>query len=303
MKKNQKPPRIRRLVIGGLFLIIALAIAGVSIFSFCVSRVVNLERVTLYLDDLPAAFEGKTVLFLSDIDMVGLSTASGAARLLDKLALLKPDMLILGGDYASHSLFDVINSADDALKLESKRREFFSSLADFDAPLGKFAVAGENEADAADLRSEMALGGVALMSDEAVRIDLGGDTITLVGLSDYSKGLSNCAEISGKFSRSDCVIVISHNPSAISGVITTEAGDTGPWCDVMLTGHTHGGQMVLGGRSVLKLTDQEKRFPAGWTKESGTQILVSTGVGCETVNLRLGTSAKAHLITLKRAAF
>ena len=70
--------------------------------------------------------------------------------------------------------------------------------------------------------------------------------------------------------------------------------------DLILSGHTHGGQMILGKHSMLTLSPQETRYPAGWSKESGVFILVSQGVGCEIVDLRLGTEAQVHLITLRR---
>ena len=84
-------------------------------------------------------------------------------------------------------------------------------------------------------------------------------------------------------------------------MLTAEAGDGGAWCDVILTGHTHGGQAVIAGRSLLKLTDAETRYGSGWSKESGVHVLVSPGVGCESVNLRLNTKPTAHLITLSKA--
>ena len=72
------------------------------------------------------------------------------------------------------------------------------------------------------------------------------------------------------------------------------------WCDLILSGHTHGGQMIVGKHSMLTLPPRKPGIPPGWSKESGVFILVSQGVGCEIADLRLGTEAQVHLITLRR---
>lgn len=302
MKKQKQPPRLRRILICWLFAIIALAIAGMLLYMHVVSRVVHVERVTLYLEDLPPGFDGKTILFVSDIDMVGLNGPGSAARLMNSLEKLEPDILILDGDYAGNSLLNKLNSTGDELELEKNRRELFSALADFSAPLGKYAVAGENDAGADDLSAELALGRITYLDDSGLKICLGDDEIYIVGLKDYSQGSTAYSGIAQSFSEADCVIAVTHNPASVSGLITAEAEDGGQWCDVILTGHTHAGQIMLGKRSLIKLTQQETRYPTGWSKESGVFLLVSPGVGCETVNLRFGTQAQAHLITLKCGA-
>ena len=81
--------------------------------------------------------------------------------------------------------------------------------------------------------------------------------------------------------------------------MTSEARDSGQWIDLALCGHTHGGQIRLFGRSVLSVSDTEQRFLTGWNTQSGIPILTTEGVGCEGLNLRLGTEPEIWLITLK----
>lgn len=286
---------------GGLFLLIALAILGLALYGYMLSRVVHVERATVYLEDLPPVFDGKTILFVSDIDMVGLNGPRAAAGMFDRLEKLEPDILILGGDYACESLLEKLNSTGDPLELEEKRRELFAHLADFSAPLGKYAVAGENDASAEDLAAELALGRITYLNDSAGSIQLGSERLTLIGLRDYSQGSLSYDEIARHINSDECVIAVTHNPASASGVMTSEAGDTGQWADMILTGHTHHGQAVVGERSLIQLDQQELRYDSGWSKESGVFILVSPGVGCDTINFRLNTKAAAHLITLRSA--
>lgn len=300
MKKQKKPSRLTGWIIGGLFLLIAAAALALLGVGYINSRLVHVERTTVYIEDLPPSFDGKTLLFVSDIDMVGLSGPGAASGLMRKLERLGPDMLVLGGDYAGGSLFSKLNDTVSQTELEQKRLEFFGSLSEFQAPLGKYAVAGEQEAGAMDLRAELARGNVTLLADSAAKVGYGGESITLVGLDGATGAGVNFGGMARSFSSDECVIVITHDPANISGVITAEAADTGQWCDMALSGHTHGGQAVLGGRSLVTVSSQSERYPPGWSKESGVFILVSPGVGCDTVNLRLNAPARAHLITLKK---
>ena len=300
MKKQKKTPRVRRWLIAGIFLLILVLISGFLITGYVSSRLVHIDRTTLYIEDLPSVFDGKTILFVSDVDMVGLSGPRAAGRLMNKLEKLEPDILILGGDYAGYSLMEKLNGTGSDPALEEKRLEFFGALSEFQAPMGKFAVTGEQDAGSLDMRSEMARGNVTLLSDSAAKVGYMGESVTLVGI-DGSPGHSvDYGLLAQSFASDDCVIVISHDPANISGVITAEAADTGQWCDLALSGHTHGGQAVVGERSLIQISDQSTRYPTGWSKESGVFILVSPGVGCDTVNLRLNAQAQAHLITLRK---
>lgn len=299
MKKQKKPSKLKRWVIAGIFIIIGIFIFGSLAAGYVISRITHVERVALMLDDLPAEFDGTTILYVSDVDMTGLSGYRSAAALFEKLGRLNPDILILGGDYANPSLFERINGSADASAMAEKRRKLFSALSDFRAPLGKFAVAGDNDPPDT-LAEELSLGGIALLSDSAVRIRAGDASLVIAGLSDHSGGLTNYSALSANCAAKDCVVVAAHNPASITGILTAEAQDSGTWSDVILTGHTHGGQAVLAGRSLFKISSAEGRYGVGWSKESGVHVLVSEGLGCETLNFRLGTRSTAHLITLKQ---
>ena len=90
-----------------------------------------------------------------------------------------------------------------------------------------------------------------------------------------------------------------HSPAQAVDVRISEASDGGAWADLMLSGHTLGGQIRLFGRTLTQLTDAEKKAVSGWRADGGAPLLTSQGLGCEGLNLRLGTQAEAWLITLR----
>ena len=281
-----------------LALTLALALAfGAAALN---ANVVRVRRAEVCLRDLPAAFDGRTILYAADIDLCGLNTAQKSGALFQKLQSLRPDMLILGGDYASASLLEVLNRPEQGGRQAHQtksRTDFFRYISAFDAPLGKFGVAAPEDADQPALAEVMRESGVTPLFNGRAAVTLGGDTLWIVGVSAETANLNSAGNA---FSRDDCVVVAAFSPVVLPVLVTSEAHDSGRWADLALTGHTHGGQARLFGRDLLPLNRQEQHYRAGWTMENGLPILTTTGVGCEGVNLRVGTAPEVWMITLRR---
>ena len=285
------PIRPKRRVGRWIALTLAALIALFALGMHLTARIVHVRYADVYLSDLPSSFDGVTLLFASDIDVCGLNTAKSAGRLFDRLQDLHPDILLLGGDYASPSLFDRLNGGSDE---QASRRDFFRAVSEFQAPLGKYAVSGDNDGDSAQLALTLVGTGFELLSGKAAKITRGSDTLSIAGIAPDG-GLTALA---AGFRTEDCVIALGHTPDRIVDIRIAEASNGGPWADLILCGHTHGGQLQVAGHSILSLTDNEKRFLYGWTDE-GAPMLVTSGVGCEGANFRLGTQAEVWMITLK----
>ena len=239
------------------------------------------------------------ILYASDIDLCGINTPGKSAALFRQLQSLKPDMLVLGGDYMSTSLFDTLNrgsgqgSEDGDLQA---RAEFIRSLEAFEAPLGKYAIRAGEDAEPAALAETLEDAGIHPLFDGSVSINIGKDTIYLAGLCGDTAPIVRAAAIADK---GDCVIAIAAAPGLVPQIMINEVAGGGAWCDMILTGHTHGGQIRIGSATVLSLNGIERNYLAGWRVENGIPVLTTTGVGCEGLNVRLGTAPEVWLITLR----
>ena len=91
------------------------------------ASVVHVQYAQVYLQDLPAAFEGTKLLFVSDIHLMGVNTPQRAAKLMESLAQLQPDLLLLGGDYTSQSLLEM-HEEDDTRSRVSAAGNFLRPL-------------------------------------------------------------------------------------------------------------------------------------------------------------------------------
>ena len=300
-KNNKKPGKAAKItlrVFAALLLVLA-ALAGIGVLN---ANVVRIRCAEVMLADLPEAFDGVSMLYASDIDLMGINTPEKAGALLNSLQSLKPDVLLLGGDYNASPLLEVLNrtgESDAALAKKRKARtDFFHYIKAFDAPLGKYAIAAPEDPDWEDLSAAMREGGVEPLFNRRAELRRGGAAIYLAGICEESASLNSAG---ATFSRDDCVLTVAYSPAVLPILLTSEAADGGQWSDLVLCGHTHGGQVRLFGRSALPLQRQEQQSLAGWSMETGLPILVTQGVGCEGLNLRLGSRPEVWLITLRRA--
>lgn len=299
-KTNRKIGRGGRIALCAFaaLLLLVLLVLGVSYVN---AGVVRIRRAEVFLPDLPPAFEGVRVLYASDIDLCGSNTPGKSAALFRRLQSLNPDMLILGGDYSASSLLQILNrpqsdSAGDAEKLAA-RMDFFHNIASFDAPLGRFAIAAPEDPDWQDLAARMTEAGIVPLFNDRAAVTVNGERLWVVGVSRESAGLNSAGS---SFDREDCVLVAAYGPETLPVLLTSEAENGGRWADLTLCGHTHGGQIRLFGRNALPLNAQEQRYRTGWSTDNGLPILVTEGVGCEGLNIRLGTAPEVWLITLTK---
>lgn len=294
-KKTSPPPRRRRIgwiIAAVLIICIALTLVGMHF----ASQVVAVRRAEVVIPDLPESFQGTTILYASDFDLCGLNTAKQAEHLFDRLQALNPDILLLGGDYASPSLLDRLNgnaeTGDAAL-----REAFFEAIGDFSAPLGKFCIAGDNDGapEALDVIAQRY--GVRMIDGTLAVVYRGEDAIGIVGVGAKT---TNVFSMAAQVRSEQCVIVLTHSPNSVVDVRISEAANGGSWADLILAGHTHGGQINLMGRPIFALSETEKKYRSGWYTDGLAPLLVTNGVGCEAMNFRFLSQPEVWLITLVR---
>ena len=300
-KINKKPGKGGKIALG-IFAALLLGLAVIAGLGVGNASLIRIRRADVVIKDLPQAFDGTTLLYASDIDLCGINTPVRAGTLFNQLQSLRPDILILGGDYNSISLMDRLNHPNqnnvNAPDNIANRSDFFHYIRAFQAPLGKFAIASVDDPEWTNLRQVMEDNGIQPLINGKIDIHANGEKIWLAGICGNVTSLNDAGNA---FSNRDCVIAIVEGPDTLPILLTSEARDSGQWVDLAFCGHTHGGQIRLFGRSVLTLSSTEQRFLSGWNTQSGIPILTTEGVGCEGLNLRLGTAPEVWLITLNRA--
>lgn len=226
-------------------------------------------------------------------DLQTRSIGSHEQAALDAILEGQPDVVVIPGD-----LFQL-----ELSELDAQIPQFVGWLRQLADEVGHvFIVNGD--VDFADVLEDLAEEtGAIYLDDEITTVEVRDQDLVLVGISvDEDRPATELdpaldEQLLMETSREDLVIAISHRPDA---VLELPADTT---IDLMVSGHTHGGQVALPGIGpILTFTEVPKVVAAGGLHVvNGTPIYVSTGVGIErgqAPQLRFGVPPSVGLITV-----
>ncbi len=201
----------------------------------------------------------------------------------------KPDIILFAGD-----LFQGNDS-----QFEAAVPDFQELMATLSAPLGVYAVRGNTE-EREQMERMLEGTGVQLLFNQERRIRIGQRTITLAG-TDYHLSYRQPQELIENLERSgtgDIRILLSHTPDVL------ELVEPGTRIDLVVSGHTHGGQIQLPIIGPLFDNVEVPRSVSGGglTRYQNKRIYVTTGVGVERSSapqVRFGVPPRVDLLILQ----
>ncbi len=242
---------------------------------------IELRRIDVAFDALPGAFDGYTVLHLSDLHLDSLEDTAGRVAAL--VAGLEVDACALTGDFADSRRRGVANSLDPLGRV----------IAAVAARDGLFATLGNH--DSAKLVEPLERLGVRVLVNERVAIERGGARIHLTGLDDVHYFYTEKAREALLAAPEGFNVALVHSPEIVE--TAARAGFA-----FYLTGHTHGGQICLpGGRPIVTNLRAPRAYAAGLWRCRDMTGYTSTGAGVSIPPLRFNVRGEVTLITLRRA--
>ncbi|MFH1834347.1 MAG: metallophosphoesterase [bacterium] len=274
-----------------LALAVLVVIAGILGYGFAETYRIEIKRFTVASPDLPAEFDGTRIVLLTDIHRGAFFSQARVGRLVERVNSLQPDLVVLGGDYV------YANTDYEA--------SCFAELADLEAPLGRFAVLGNHDygeyndgrgengrADPTPATEAIHGAGLTLLDDQAVWLEKAGTRIRIGGVSDYEEGAPQLAPTVDGTSTGDFVMLASHNPDFAEEL---PAGTV----DLVLSGHTHGGQVTFFGLWAPYLpSEYGQKYRTGLVVTETTTVVVSNGIGTIFPPVRLFARPQIVEITL-----
>lgn len=197
------------------------------------------------------------------MDLIEQATALGAAE--------KPDLICLTGDFITLGARYDSGAYTRILGELARKAPTFAVLGNHDG--GSW---GKSMAEATPVEQMLERAGIVLLHNRSERLDVRGQKFRLAGVGDlWARQVDASGAFEGIEDSKEPVILLAHNPDTKDDVRLK------PW-DLMLCGHTHGGQVilpeVLGGARFAPVRD--KRYVAGlhpW--QDGRLIYTSRGVG------------------------
>ncbi len=215
---------------------------------------------------------GLTILHLSDLHLGPFLSTADLARL--AAAAPAADLVCLTGDFVTHR-------AEDALGLGA-------ALAPLRARIGKFAVFGNHdyrERREGEIARELEAAGVTVLRNRGRT--LRGGLLHVAGVEDAEEGKVV-----------DLDAALARRPERAFSILLAHHPDLAAWAsrrgvDLVLSGHTHGGQIVLAGRSLFPARSAHRH---GVHRVGRTTLSVSAGLGLLVVPIRVGAPAEAPLL-------
>jgi predicted MPP superfamily phosphohydrolase len=272
----------RRDVLKGLAAVAVGTATGTAAHGYLYERHhIDVTRTVLPVLGFPEALDGLRVGFMTDLHR----SSTVSQELIESAAGLlmgeRPDLIVLGGDYVTWG-GDFATSGD---------RYFVERAADavrgLSAPLGVFGVLGNHDDDR-EMPAAMAARGVEILKDARTRLTVRGEPLDLIGIRYWTTRGRDIATVARGAAKAS--ILLAHNPSRLKEAAALSL-------PLMLSGHTHGGQIVLPGLGAIAA----RNFPivSGQGSRGTTTAFVSRGVGTVYVPIRVNCSPEVAILTLQ----
>ncbi|MEI9853112.1 MAG: metallophosphoesterase [Sphingomonas sp.] len=263
-----------------LILAVILGIAGWGYADGVADPLVR--RANVQFRSWPAGAPPIRVALISDIHVQGPEMPpERVARLAAEVNALRPDLILLAGDFVGDRQFATRDYPDG---------EIARALAGLRAPLGTWAVLGNHDhwRDGAGMRRALEAAGIPVLENGAARVG----PVTLVGIGDAHTGHADApAAERAAAALPGPLVAFLHSPDAIPGLA--------PRFALVLAGHTHCGQIVLPLVGALAHASRYgMRYRCGIVREGERTTVVTAGWGTSVLPMRFGAPPDWWLLTL-----
>ena len=263
----------------------------------------RIRRKTIYLPNLPKAFDGIKIAQISDVHAGSFFNKTAVEGGVQLLMDQKPDLIVFTGDLVNNETKEV----DD----------YINTFARLKAPLGTFSVTGNH--DYGDYRSWSSAKakaknfedliaahkhmGYRLLMNETHLLEQGGDKLAIIGIENWGAGrfqkYGKMARAHAGSEEAAVKLLLSHDPSHWDAQVRPGYKDV----DLMFSGHTHGFQFgVEIGSFQWSPSQYVYKQWAGLYEEDGQYLYVNRGFGYIGFPGRVGMPPELTVIELKRTA-
>jgi predicted MPP superfamily phosphohydrolase len=250
----------------------------------------ELNRLEVPVWGLPASFTGYKIVQLSDFHCSRQVTPHYLGEAVDLAQVQNADVCVLTGDFVHHGYRYVERAA--------------RSLSRLSAPHGVYAVLGNHDFSVRNalgfrryrhlhraVTDALTAHGIRVLHNEPIPLSRGGATVHLIGVADLWSRVCDLEQAYAGLGEADPCIVLAHNPRTVEQL-------NGRRCDVMLSGHTHGGQVNWPGLGRVTLGRRSRQLAAGLYRYKNTYVYVNKGVGFG-FRFRLGVRPEVAVLTLQ----
>ncbi len=262
-----------------------LGLSGVIADSFLfATKRFRVEEVVVRIKGLPSAFQGLKICQITDLHHSKYVSMDFIEEASKEAAALKPDMYVFTGDFISEDK----KYAAPVLDL----------LAALDSDLGSFAVLGNHDywVDGAYVAKEIKMRGIRLLDNASAIVRRGADKICIAGVDDLWEGRPSTRAAFEGVPKNMTRVLLSHHPDLAEVLLGGER------VDLVISGHTHGGQIRLPfGYAPVTNSKFGQKYTGGLVRTNQTQVYVSRGLGTVILPVRFNSPPEITLLRLVKA--
>jgi predicted MPP superfamily phosphohydrolase len=233
----------------------------------------TIEHCPINLRRLPVPLDRFRIVHLSDFHHSPLTGREQIERAVEIANSLNPDLIALTGDYVSHEREYAAPCAEILGRLRAR--------------FGVYAVLGNHDhwTDAPLISDMLRAEGIKVLVNEGMRFEAHGASFWLAGVDDAMVGLEDLPLALAGSREDEMKLLLAHNPTVLR-----RASRLG--VDLVLAGHTHGGQVAWPRRR------PPRRLRQGLGRHGETQIYVTRGIGTVVLPIRYGCPPEVSLLEL-----
>lgn len=242
---------------------------------------IGVNHYTIPVLRLPPAFDGFTIVHLTDLHLGRLTSLSIIEYVIDQANRLSGDITVLTGDYVL------------GMNIDEPMNQVWPVLMRAQAPQGVYAVLGNHDhwADAQRSIHWLRKSGFDLRH-KAIPLERDGQRMWLGGTGDYWEDRQTIDEIFSGIPAGECKIVLAHNPDSADVAFQTQI-------DLMISGHTHGGQVRLPFVGAPRLPVKNKKYSSGLVTSDRFPVFISRGIGYAIYPVRFNCPPEIAVLTLR----
>jgi uncharacterized protein len=274
----------RRQFLSGLTAAPLIALSATSAYAALIEpHDYEVTTTDIFISDLPERFEGFRITQITDVHHSRIVGLDEVRRVVQLAQQTRPDLIALTGDYTTtyRRFIEPCAEALGALK----------------APEGVWAILGNHDhyTDPELTTRALKRNQIAVLNNANTTIARGSDAIQLSGIDDWSWAATDWVRAFYGIDRKRPTILLSHQPRVLDFEQTQNAS-------LILSGHTHGGQIRLPFIGApARFAMEDLKYARGLFKRGNTQLYVSRGTGVIGLAVRLGVRPEIAVLRLRRA--
>lgn len=262
-----------------------MAVSAASAYASLVEpRAFDVTETDILIRDLPEAFEGFRIAQITDVHHSRIVPIEEVRRVVELAQAAKPDLIALTGDYTT-SYRSYIEPCAEA-------------LGGLSAPEGVWAVLGNHDhyTDSELTVRALKRHKINVLENANTVIRRGADLLQLAGIGDWTWARADWERSLYGLDKRRPTVMLSHQPIVldlpeIEGI------------SLILSGHTHGGQVSLPLLGPPLRFGREFKYVRGLYEKGGTQLYVSAGTGVIGLPVRFGVRPEISILKLRRLIY